>query len=68
MSAKEVIHNVLYDLLSSREYDADEIKVWCKEVADTIKDKLRSVYKSLIYQYFFFNLMYNYFFSYSFKI
>ncbi|XP_046479107.1 dynein light chain Tctex-type protein 2B [Neodiprion pinetum] len=43
MSAKEVIHNVLSDQLSTRVYDPKEARKWCKEIADTIRDKVKDL-------------------------
>jgi hypothetical protein len=42
LSAKEVIHNVLFDHLSTKAYDKYEAQKWSKEIADTIRDKMKS--------------------------
>ncbi|KAG7207336.1 hypothetical protein KM043_009002 [Ampulex compressa] len=41
LSAKEVIHNVLFDNLSTKVYDAQEAVHWTKNIADTIKEKIK---------------------------
>ncbi|XP_012251621.1 dynein light chain Tctex-type protein 2B-like [Athalia rosae] len=43
MSAKEVIHNVLFDQLSTKVYDAKEVPKWCQEIADIIRDKVKEL-------------------------
>ena len=41
LSAKEVIHNVLFDQLSAKTYDAQEAIQWTKDIADIIRDKVK---------------------------
>ncbi|XP_076686474.1 dynein light chain Tctex-type protein 2B [Andrena cerasifolii] len=52
LSAKEVIHNVLYDQLSAKTYDAQEAIQWTKDIADIIRDKVKELkfkrYKYLV--------------------
>ncbi|KAG7207337.1 hypothetical protein KM043_009002 [Ampulex compressa] len=43
LSAKEVIHNVLFDNLSTKVYDAQEAVHWTKNIADTIKEKIKEL-------------------------
>ncbi|KAK0082268.1 hypothetical protein PV325_010768 [Microctonus aethiopoides] len=40
---KEMIHNILFDQLSSQKYNVDEAKVWSKKIADTIRDKVKEL-------------------------
>lgn len=42
MMAKEIIHNVLYDRLSTKEYSREEAPKWSKEIADIIREKMKS--------------------------
>ena len=52
LSAKEVIHNVLFDQLSAKTYDAEEAIQWTKDIADIIRDKVKELkfkrYKYLV--------------------
>ena len=52
LSAKEVIHNVLFDQLSAKTYDAQEAIQWTKDIADIIRDKVKELkfkrYKYLV--------------------
>ena len=41
MKAKELIHNILYDYLSNKSYNAAEAQVWTKELANTIRIKMK---------------------------
>ncbi|XP_076752366.1 dynein light chain Tctex-type protein 2B [Xylocopa sonorina] len=41
--AKEVIHNVLFDQLSAKTYDAQEAVRWINDIADTIKEKVKEL-------------------------
>ncbi|XP_011500114.1 PREDICTED: uncharacterized protein LOC105363983 isoform X2 [Ceratosolen solmsi marchali] len=43
LSAKEVIHNVLFDHLSTKEYNKHEAQKWSKEIADIIRDKIKKM-------------------------
>ncbi|CAK9833793.1 Dynein light chain Tctex-type protein 2B [Anthophora retusa] len=43
LSAKEVIHNVLFDQLSAKIYDAEEAVQWTKDIADTIREKVKEL-------------------------
>ncbi|XP_031780596.1 tctex1 domain-containing protein 2 [Nasonia vitripennis] len=43
LSAKEVIHNVLFDYLSTKEYIKDDAPTWTKEIADIIRDKIKKL-------------------------
>ncbi|XP_015434733.1 PREDICTED: tctex1 domain-containing protein 2-like [Dufourea novaeangliae] len=52
LSAKEVIHNVLFDQLSTKTYDAQEAVQWTKDIADIIREKVKELkfkrYKYLV--------------------
>lgn len=41
LSAKEVIHNVLFDQLSTKTYDAQDAIQWTKNIADILKVKIK---------------------------
>lgn len=41
LNAKEVIHNVLFDQLSAKTYDAQEAAQWTKDIADLIREKIK---------------------------
>ncbi|XP_043595577.1 uncharacterized protein LOC122573374 isoform X2 [Bombus pyrosoma] len=41
LNAKEVIHNVLFDQLSAKTYDAQEAAQWTKDIADLIREKVK---------------------------
>ncbi|XP_076636613.1 dynein light chain Tctex-type protein 2B isoform X1 [Colletes latitarsis] len=41
LSAKEVIHNVLFDQLSAKTYDSQEAVQWTKDIADIIREKVK---------------------------
>ncbi|XP_076162413.1 dynein light chain Tctex-type protein 2B isoform X2 [Ptiloglossa arizonensis] len=43
LSAKEVIHNVLFDQLSAKIYDAQEAIQWTKDIADIIREKVKDL-------------------------
>lgn len=43
LSAKEVIHNVLFDQLSAKSYDAQEAVQWTRDIADIIKEKVKEL-------------------------
>ncbi|XP_066583843.1 dynein light chain Tctex-type protein 2B-like [Prorops nasuta] len=43
LSAKEIIHNVLFDQLSTRTYNPDEAIQWTKDIADLIRDKVKEL-------------------------
>ncbi|XP_012134773.1 dynein light chain Tctex-type protein 2B [Megachile rotundata] len=43
LSAKEVIHNVLFDQLSTKTYDAEEAVQWTKDIADLIREKVKEL-------------------------
>ncbi|KAF7402517.1 dynein light chain Tctex-type protein 2B-like [Vespula maculifrons] len=43
LSAKEVIHNVLFDQLSTKTYNAQDAVQWTKDIADTIKEKIKEL-------------------------
>lgn len=41
MNAKEIIHSVLYDQLSTKTFNEDDAYQWSKEIADIIKLKMK---------------------------
>lgn len=41
LNAREIIHNVLYDQLSTKTFNEAEAYQWSKEIADIIKYKMR---------------------------
>lgn len=41
MSAKEVIHTVLFDQLSEKTYNAQDAIQWTKDIADIIREKIK---------------------------
>ncbi|XP_050588693.1 dynein light chain Tctex-type protein 2B-like [Bombus affinis] len=43
LNAKEVIHNVLFDQLSAKTYDAQEAAQWTKDIADLIREKVKEL-------------------------
>ncbi|KAI4494939.1 hypothetical protein M0804_001140 [Polistes exclamans] len=43
LSAKEVIHNVLFDQLSTKTYDAQDAIQWTKNIADILKVKIKEL-------------------------
>ncbi|XP_035725059.1 tctex1 domain-containing protein 2-like [Vespa mandarinia] len=43
LSAKEVIHNVLFDQLSTKTYNAQDAVQWTKDIADMIKEKIKEL-------------------------
>ncbi|XP_076242910.1 dynein light chain Tctex-type protein 2B [Calliopsis andreniformis] len=43
LSAKEVIHDVLFDQLSAKTYDAQEAIQWTKDIADMIREKVKEL-------------------------
>ncbi|XP_076303153.1 dynein light chain Tctex-type protein 2B [Lasioglossum baleicum] len=43
LSAKEVIHNVLFDQLSAKTYDAQEAAQWTRDIADIIREKVKDL-------------------------
>ncbi|XP_076636614.1 dynein light chain Tctex-type protein 2B isoform X2 [Colletes latitarsis] len=43
LSAKEVIHNVLFDQLSAKTYDSQEAVQWTKDIADIIREKVKEL-------------------------
>ncbi|XP_033229936.1 tctex1 domain-containing protein 2-like isoform X2 [Belonocnema kinseyi] len=43
MNAKEIIHSVLYDQLSTRTFNEDDAYQWSKEIADIIKLKMKEL-------------------------
>ncbi|XP_034186472.1 dynein light chain Tctex-type protein 2B [Osmia lignaria lignaria] len=43
LSAKEVIHNVLFDQLSAKIYDAEDAVQWTKDIADIIREKIKEL-------------------------
>ncbi|XP_031828535.1 dynein light chain Tctex-type protein 2B [Nomia melanderi] len=52
LRAKEVIHTVLFDQLSTKVYDAQEAVQWTKDIADIIREKVKELnfrrYKYLV--------------------
>lgn len=42
-----MIHNVLFDQLSTKTYNAQDAVQWTKDIADTIKEKIKGDRKSL---------------------
>ncbi|XP_076648280.1 dynein light chain Tctex-type protein 2B isoform X2 [Halictus rubicundus] len=52
LRAKEVIHNILFDQLSTKVYDAQEAVQWTKDIADIIREKVKELnfkrYKYLV--------------------
>ncbi|XP_078046390.1 dynein light chain Tctex-type protein 2B [Augochlora pura] len=50
LRAKEVIHNILFDQLSTKVYDAQEAIQWTKDIADIIREKVKELnFKSYKY-------------------
>ncbi|KAJ8674842.1 hypothetical protein QAD02_010628 [Eretmocerus hayati] len=49
LSAKEIIHNVLFDQLSTRVYNSEEAHKWCKEISDLIREKVKKLGKQYKY-------------------
>lgn len=43
LSAKEVIHEVLYDRLCTKTYNAQDAAQWTKDIADTIKERIKEL-------------------------
>ncbi|XP_015183553.1 PREDICTED: tctex1 domain-containing protein 2-like [Polistes dominula] len=43
LSAKEVIHNVLFDQLSTKTYNAQDAVQWTKNIADILKVKIKEL-------------------------
>ncbi|XP_006610766.1 tctex1 domain-containing protein 2-like isoform X1 [Apis dorsata] len=43
MSAKEVIHTVLFDQLSEKTYNAQDAIQWTKDIADIIREKIKEL-------------------------
>ncbi|XP_077281753.1 dynein light chain Tctex-type protein 2B isoform X2 [Temnothorax americanus] len=43
LSAKEVIHDVLFDQLATKSYDAQAAAQWTKDIADIIKIKIKDL-------------------------
>ena len=41
VAVKAVIHNVLNEELSGKQYSMEEANSWCKNISDSIKDKLK---------------------------
>ena len=42
-AVKEVIHNVLNDVLNGRSYENEYVAEWTKEIADGIKHKIKEM-------------------------
>ena len=40
-AVKGVIHDVLNEELSGKQYDPDEATAWSKQISDTVKEKLK---------------------------
>ena len=38
---KTLIHDVLNDELSGKQYNSDDATSWCKNISDVVKDKLK---------------------------
>lgn len=43
LSAKEIIHDVLFDQLATKSYDAQAASQWTKDIADVIEKKLKGL-------------------------
>lgn len=43
--AKEIIHNVMFDILSSKVYSVNDASKWTNQIADTIREKIKSKLK-----------------------
>jgi len=41
LSAKEIIHDVLFDQLATKSYDAQAATQWTKDIADIIERKIK---------------------------
>ncbi|XP_014486927.1 PREDICTED: tctex1 domain-containing protein 2-like [Dinoponera quadriceps] len=44
LSAKEIIHDVLFDQLAARSYDAQAAAQWTKDIADIIEGKIKNLH------------------------
>ncbi|KAH0955707.1 hypothetical protein HN011_002396 [Eciton burchellii] len=44
LSAKEIIHDVLFDQLATKSYDAQEAAQWTKDIADIIEEKVKNLH------------------------
>lgn len=40
-AVKAVIHDVLNEELSGKKYSSEEATSWCKQISDTVKEKLK---------------------------
>ncbi|XP_014217426.1 tctex1 domain-containing protein 2 [Copidosoma floridanum] len=43
LTAKEIIHNVLFDQLSTKKYDRIEGQKWSKDIANIIRNKIKEL-------------------------
>ncbi|KAL7295900.1 tctex1 domain-containing protein 2-like [Trichogramma pretiosum] len=43
LSAKEIIHNVLFEQLAEKEYDEAEAKSWAKKITEIIRERLKKL-------------------------
>ncbi|KAL0121828.1 hypothetical protein PUN28_006944 [Cardiocondyla obscurior] len=43
LSAKEIIHDVLFDQLATKSYDAEAASQWTKDIADIIERKIKDL-------------------------
>ncbi|XP_011138007.1 tctex1 domain-containing protein 2 isoform X2 [Harpegnathos saltator] len=43
LSAKEIIHDVLFDQLATKSYDAQAAAQWTKDIADIIEGKIKNL-------------------------
>ena len=42
---KALIHDVLNEELSGKKYSSEEATSWCKQISDTVKEKLKGTWK-----------------------
>lgn len=47
-AVKEIIHVVLREALSEKQYSGDEAKNWTKEISDSLQTKLKGVYPKIV--------------------
>lgn len=44
-AVKNIIHEILNEELSGKQYDAEETAKWTRTISDSIKDKLKGITK-----------------------
>ena len=42
-TVKDLIHSLLKDTLSEKQYSTDEAKLWTKEISDNLQNKLKGI-------------------------